>query len=104
MRKYTALAVAAIAAFGLVSCTSGAVPTTENTAEVKPAEVKPADRVPKSVDWETSTEFEGTNIVRYTLETSDGRLVDCFRYDWGYEGGLSCLPLEPEPETEPATE
>lgn len=99
MGKYMALAVAAFAAFGLVSCAPGADPTIENTAEVKPA-----DRVPKSVDWETSTEFEGTNIVRYTLETSDGRLVDCFRYDWSYEGGLSCLPLEPEPETEPATE
>ena len=98
MRKYTALAVAAIAAVGLVSCTPEAAPIIENTTETT---MEPADRVPKSVGWETGTEFEGTNIVRYTLETSDGRLVDCFVYDdYRRAGGLSCIPLETEPATE----
>lgn len=95
MRKYMALAVAAIAAFGLVSCTSGANPAVENTAEVKPA-----DRVPEKVDEGRKKRFNGTKITRHMLETSDGRLVDCFVYDAYRAGGLSCIPLETEPAPE----
>ena len=95
MRKYTALAVAAIVAFGLVSCTSGANPAIENTAEVKPA-----NRVPEKVDEGQETWFKGTKITRHTLETSNGRLVDCFVYDDYRAGGLSCILLETEPAPE----
>ena len=95
MRKYATLAVAAIAAFGLVSCAPGADPAIENTAGVKPA-----DRVPEKVDEGQETWFKGMKITRHTLETSDGRLVDCFVYDDYRAGGLSCIPLETEPATE----
>lgn len=97
MRKYAALTVATIAAFGLVSCTSGANPAIENTAEVKPA-----NRVPEKADNGQVSRFKGTGIRRHTVETSDGRLVDCFTNKDDYSGGISCIPLEPE--TEPATE
>ena len=97
MRKYATLAVAAIAAFGLVSCTSGADPAIENTAEVKPA-----DRVPEKADNGQVAWFKGAGIARHTVETSDGRLVDCFTNKDDYSGGISCIPLKPE--TEPATE
>lgn len=95
MRKYAALVVATIVAFGLVSCTSGANPAVENTAEVKPA-----DRVPEKADEGRKKRFNGTKITRHMLETSDGRIVDCFVYNDYRAGGLSCIPLETEPATE----
>ena len=49
------------------------------------------------------TKFKYTSISRHTLKTSDGRLVDCFLYEGGYAGGLSCIPIETE-EEKPAAE
>lgn len=100
MRKIATLAVTGIAMFGLVACVSEPHQAVKNTTEVT---TKPADRVPEMYKEGSATVFKQTHVHRYTLKTSDGRLVDCFVNRDGYAGGLSCIPLETE-EGKPTTE